>query len=49
MCPLAPRCQVRPAGSRLAWRLSELELEVACVPELREWVGFIDLLQLLPS
>ena len=48
MCPLAPRCQVRPAGS-LAWRLSELEVEVARVPELREWLGFIDLLQLLPS
>ena len=48
MCPLAPRCQVRPAGS-LAWRLSELELKVARVPELRQLLGFIDLLQLLPS
>ena len=46
MCPLAPRCQVRPAGS-LAWRLSEVE--VARVPELQEWLGFIDLPQLLPS
>jgi hypothetical protein len=33
----------------LAWRLSELEVEVAHMPELPQWLGFIDLLLLLPS